>query len=150
VLVKCGSLCWILLVAACSGDQGKDEVSPTGTTGDTGTPTGLAIAGTYTDEFGTEHVVDDVSWTQTFPGSSPTTWTITSYDNDGMFVIAQNSPDDPYNPDLWSRFDWTGDVHYCQAAFGAATEADALATPRPDDADLEAGCGGFPWTDLTP
>ena len=141
------SVRWIVLGLVACG-EGEDSV---GTTGDTGTaPEGLAIAGSYTDEFGTEHVIDDGSWTQTFPGYPATTWTITSYDNDGMYVIAQNSPDDPFNPGLWSRFDWAGDLHYCQATFDAATEADALTTPRPDDSDLDAGCGGFAWTDLTP
>jgi hypothetical protein len=154
VRVTCGR--WIILcgvgLSACAGDsKTMDGLLPTG---DTGTPVttteGLAIAGSYTDAFGTEHVIDDASWTQTFPGSTPTTWTIASYDNDGMVVIAQNSPDDPYNPDLWSRFDWVGDLSYCQTTFDAATEADALATPRADDTDLASGCGGFGWTDLTP
>jgi hypothetical protein len=150
VEVPVSSVRWIALVlVACGDDDGKDSVGPTGDTGTT-PPEGLAIAGSYTDEFGTEHVIDDVSWTQTFPGYPGTTWTITSYDNDATYVIAQNSADDPFNPSLWSRFDWVGDLYYCQATFDAPTEADALATPRPDDTDLDAGCGGFAWTDLTP
>jgi hypothetical protein len=145
---------WIILIdlVACSGDDADESPATTGGTGDTGTPPAeaLAIVGSYTDEFGTEHVIDDASWTQTFPGYGSSVWTITSYDNDGMFLVAQNSPDDAYSPDLWSRFDWVGDLAYCQTAYDAPTEADALATPRPDDTDLAGGCSGFSWTDLTP
>jgi hypothetical protein len=138
-------------LAACSGGgDGGEDADPTGDTGGPTVDDGIDIAGTYVDEFGTEHVVDDVSWTQTYPGYSAWTFAISSYDDEARFVIAQNDPDDPYNAGLWSRFDWTGDLHVCQTAYAAATEAEALATPRADDTDLDGGCGGFAWTDLTP
>lgn len=157
--MTCVRCLFLFGLAACggSGDPTDDtdragETGETGETGDTGAPTdeGLAIAGSYVDEFGTVHVIDDVSWTQTFPGSDPWTFAIASYDNAARFVIAQNDPEDPYNGGLWSRFDWTGDLHVCQTAYAAATEAEAEATPPADDADLDHGCGGFAWTDLTP
>jgi hypothetical protein len=144
---------FLIGLVGCSGDDGDESPATTGT-GDTGspptTPEGLAIVGSYTDEFGTEHVVDEVSWSQTYPGYGTSVWDLTSYDNDARFLVAQNAADNAYGAGLWSRFDWVGDLAYCQTAYDAATEADAAATPRPDDADLAGGCGGSPWTDLTP
>ena len=56
------------------------------------------------------------------------------------------------NPDLWSRFNWAFDAdgafYYCQTAFDATTEKDALAAADADSADMAGGCGGFSWTEL--
>ena len=72
---------------------------------------------------------------------------------DAQYVIAQNSPDDLYNPDLWSKYNWTVDaegiIYYCQITFGEATEDDALAVADADAGDLAAGCSGFGWSALT-
>lgn len=119
-------------------------------------PGPLAIAGAYTDAFGTAHEITDTSWTQTF-GSGTTAaayaFAITSYDNVEQYLIAENGADNGYFPGLWSRFDWTdvdGDLFYCQSAFDAATEEDAFAAPRADDTDpASGGCGGFAWTALS-
>ncbi len=78
--------------------------------------------------------------------------TITAYDNDGDWIIGQNSSDDPWNPDLWSRFDYSvtdNGILWCQTVFGAESEQAALDTPASDASDADAGCGGFSWTILT-
>ncbi|MEC9073351.1 MAG: hypothetical protein VX938_13255, partial [Myxococcota bacterium] len=69
-------------------------------------------------------------------------------------LVAQNDSTNEYNPDLWSRFQWTstedGQHYYCQVAFDAADEATAWALDSADETDPAAGgCGGFPWTTLT-
>ena len=80
----------------------------------------LAIAGTYTDDYAFTHVIDDEAW-----------------------VLGGDS-----------RFDWTlagATLWYCQTAYAAPTLAEALATAPADASDPEAGgCGGAPWSRLTP
>jgi hypothetical protein len=166
----------LFLLAACdgekdgdilvTGDTGADADTDTDSDSDTDTDTDtdsdtdtgavdpLAIAGSYTDEWGTTHLISDTEWSQQYYGYDPSVFQIASYDNAEYFIVAQNDPLDPFNPSLWSRFDWSetgGALYYCQSTFDAATEQDALATPRADDSDPSAGgCGGFPWTNLTP
>jgi hypothetical protein len=149
----------LLCVLVCLGcDEEGDDTSPMDTDtppGDSGEPTGeLVIAGSYTDEWGVDHTIDETSWVQVSPYGS-LSFDVLSFDNAARFVIAQNGSTNPYNPDLYSRFDWVdglhGDLFYCQSAFDAATEEAAAATPRADDSDPEnSGCGGFPWTNLVP
>ena len=100
----------------------------------------IHIAGDWVDEWGAEHSIDSDSWNDN---------TITHYDNHGMWAVAQNSEDDAFSPGLWSKYDWTWqseELYYCQSTFGADTEADALSAESANASDLEAGCGGFPWS----
>ena len=105
----------------------------------------LDIDGLWTDSYGYDHDVSPFAWNDN---------TVTQYDNDAQFIIAQNSPDDAWSPDLWSKYNWTtdddGDLFYCQIAYAEATEADALAVTDADATDLASGCNGFPWTNMTP
>ncbi len=143
------SLFTVLTLSACKDKGGADSgTSETGETGETDTPAGLAIAGSYTDNWGGTHEITDGSWVQ---GSS--TYHITQFDNDAMFAIAHNDSGNEYNPDLFSRFDWatdgSGQLWYCQTAYAAADEAEALATAAADPTDpATTGCGGFSWTQL--
>jgi hypothetical protein len=79
---------------------------------------------------------------------------IAEYNNDEMWLVAQNAESNMYNPGLWSRFDWTWDtdnnLYYCQSVYDGPTIDDAKAgSANPDD--LMMGCGGmFPWTKLIP
>ena len=55
---------------------------------------------------------------------------ISQADYDAGWVIAQNDSGNSYNPDLWSKFEWTsnnGEWYYCQSAYAEASEADAIA-----------------------
>ena len=145
----------VLPLFACPGkgtDTSSTDTSSTDTS-DTSATADIEIAGTYTDNFGGGHVIDDTSWTQTGFGTS--VFHISQYDNDSNFAIAQNDAANEYNPSLFSRFDWTtdssGQLWFCQTAYDAATAADALATAAADTTDpATAGCGGFSWTMLTP
>jgi hypothetical protein len=78
---------------------------------------------------------------------------IAAYSNPFEYVIAQNDAANTFNPSLWSRFDWvtfSSHLYYCQTAYAALTEADAMATPRADASNpAVTGCGGaFAWTAL--
>lgn len=141
-----------LAVTACTDDApGDDELGDTGTdtdTGDTGTDTGgegLGIVGDYVDEWGDTHTITEASWT-----NAGGAFHISSYDDAAGWLVAQNDAQNQFNPELWSRFEWTwsGDaLYYCQSVFDGATEDDALAGSA-DPMDLEMGCGGFAWTHL--
>jgi len=118
--------------------------------GDTSTtePVGLEIIGEWTDGFGGEHVISDEQWATTFAPDT-FTYTITEYDNAERYIIAQDDGDE-----TWTKYEWTyvdADLYYCQSAFGEAAPADALRSPDADPADpVNAGCGMFPWSLLTP
>ena len=131
----------------------------------------LAYIGTYTDAFGGEQIIAADTWT-----SGSFLFHISQYSNDEGFVIAQNDSEarsqycddwslEAYTQedcetgggtwidlaDKWSRFDIFSDadggLHYCQIAFDADTEEDALAVSA-DASDLAAGCNGFGWSQL--
>lgn len=110
----------------------------------------LVIVGDYDDGFG-----GFVRVTEEFVAFS---WygndiAITRHNNDEGWLVGQNSPDDPWSPNLWSRIEWiAGDatVFWCQTQFSAATEEEARLRTDADREDLDAGCAGFPWSRLTP
>jgi len=151
----------LLCVIACWGcaEEPADDTTPLDSdtsAGDTDTEGSdeLAIAGSYTDEFGTEHTIDESSWVQV-SAYGTLSFAVLSFDNAEQSLVAQNGSSNAFNPDLYSRFDWVegmhGDLFYCQTAFDAATEEAAEATPRADDTDPEnTGCVGFAWTNLVP
>ncbi len=107
----------------------------------------LTIVGEYTDSFdGTQ----DILATEWRSGSS--VYHYSAFSNSGHWVVARNDESNTFNPCAWSRFDWTldaGKLYYCQSAYAAATEAEALATLTADPNDLTTGCSGFGWSELT-
>lgn len=74
--------------------------------------------------------------------------------NVDMFLIAQNDASNAYYYSKWSRFDWAWDgnnvLNYCQTAYDAPTEQQALDTARANASDFNNGCDGFSWSTLTP
>ena len=129
-----------------AGDEGRS-----GAGGVHEDPESVAIAGDWMDDSGTAHVIDNESWVQTASWGT-NVFHITQVNNAQEFLIAQNDADNGFNPDLWSRFDWTtwnGSVWYCQTTYDAASEQDAFSAPRADDSDPEnGGCGSFAWSQL--
>lgn len=138
-----------LALIACDGADPDTDALPGDT--DTDFPAEIALAGTFTDEWGTTHTITSTLWTQAPYGDA---YHITQFDNATAYAIAQNDSANAFFPDAWSRFDWaesSGSTWYCQSAFDAADEAAALAaTPADAGAPDTDGCGGFPWTNLTP
>ncbi|HOU53129.1 MAG TPA: LIC_13355 family lipoprotein [Myxococcota bacterium] len=110
----------------------------------------LEIAGTWQDPWGGTHRISESRWEMVGMGS----FEVLEFHNDGRWIVAQNDPANQWNPGLFSRFDWTfldQNLWYCQTAFAAASREEAAATPAADSTDpATGGCGGFPWTLLTP
>ena len=101
----------------------------------------ISIEGEWIDEWNSSQVIDSDSWNSN---------TITHYDNDEMWAVAENGADS-WNPGFWSKYDWTWnseDLYYCQSTFAAVTEADALSANSANATDLDTGCGGFPWSQM--
>ena len=97
-------------------------------------------------------MISNESW-ESYEGSSVVH--ISQFSNDTGFAIGQNDSVSSYNPDKWSRFDWTvdgaGTLWFCTTAYDAETEAEALATSAADATDPATdGCWSFPWSSLTP
>lgn len=134
--------------ATTGGTGGETSAEETGE-GTTGEPIDEPeIAGMYTDEYGSMHTIDAMAWK-----IDTSVFHVLAVDNDTDHLVAENDAANDFNPELFSRFDWylEGDViYYCQTAYDAASQAAAEATPAADSADLMMGCGGFPWTLLTP
>jgi len=111
----------------------------------------LEIIGRYMDDFDTSHVITKTEWTSRSSYGTSVSH-ISQYDNEQDFIIAQNDSEKSWNPDKWSRFDYTvknGAIYYCQTAYDKETEEEALATPAADKTDpANAGCAGNPWTKL--
>jgi len=129
-------------------EEGEDEGEDTGT--DTGTSEEeLEIAGDYLGDYEDTYEITETAWTSATFG----VFNISAYSNEDDYLIAQNDESNEYSPNLWSRFDWTfnsGELFYCQIAYDAATEADALAATDANKTDLSTGCSSFAWSKLTP
>jgi hypothetical protein len=128
----------VLGLVACSDDDSEGGHEGGGQ---------LEIGGEYIDEFMTAHSITDDEWS--FSGSI---YIIAEFDNEAMYVLAQNGEANTYYPGLWSRFDWAWageQLYYCQIVYDGASIEDARATSA-DANDLLAGCNGFSWTKLNP
>ena len=97
----------LTLIVACGDSETTESNTPTSTNGNDTTdgtetvPEDLSLSGSYVDNWGTEHTIDNDLWIQ---GSSA--FQIISYDNETGTIIAQNDSSNEYNPDLWSRVEW--------------------------------------------
>ena len=109
----------------------------------------IEVGGSFTTSFDTVEVIDSDTWNGT---------PVVAYDNKTNEAVLANPEDAEWNPGtyskvLWIQPDWDGTFYYCTVAFALATEAQAMAAAT-DEADASdpdnGGCGGFPWTKLTP
>jgi hypothetical protein len=133
-----------------------DTGTGTSATDDSTGAMALEIAGEWFEEFapgdGIAHSIDETRWEQV-ASFGTAVFHVEGYDNEARMVVARGDAANEFNPDLYSRFDWTwdgDDLYYCTAIFDAATPEDALDAPPSDPGELEMGCGGFPWSALVP
>lgn len=113
--------------------------------------TSLEIVGDYNSNFDAAESFTENEFV------SYATSAIIGYNNAQNIMVTQNAEDAEYDPSKFSKIVWTepaddGSFHYCIAAFGFDTEADAWssdAVADPSSPD-EGGCGDFPWTKLSP
>jgi hypothetical protein len=133
-----------------TSDANGDGAYPTPVELDDSGTSKIDIVGSYTDTYGTSHTITESMWTQNMDGGV-SVFHITQYSNDERFLVAQADPANAYNPNLWSRFDWTekeDKLYYCQSIYDASTEDAALKAKPADSTDLDKGCAGFSWSEL--
>ncbi len=118
----------------------------------------LAIAGVWESAFGGNETLSDTAWATPYGVAS-----VAKFDNDKRWVITQNSKDDKFNPNTFSKVVWTApktetkdgfalsSIYVCTVDFGLATADLAEATTKTaDDSDpAKSGCGSFGWTQLS-
>jgi hypothetical protein len=114
----------------------------------TGLRSSLPISGRWVDEYTGTHVIDAWRWTTEYG-----VYHVGERDSVMGWLVAQNDANNSYNPDLWSKFEWTYDLsgvlYYCQSAYDQPDEASAVSAPNADMNDLVTGCFGFSWTSMT-
>lgn len=107
------------------------------------------LIGDFRDDYQGRFTITDSAWLQ----PPRNRFRIDTWNSSAQFLIAQNAPDDPTAPNLWTRIDWISftdqqpyDWGFCLTAYKAPTRAAALAT-RPASHDTpRTGCNGFPFT----
>ncbi len=117
----------------------------------------LIISGTYNDDWGGHHEITQEVWVQSGFGEE-SRFFITGYSNEDHWLVARNGSQNSWNPDLFSRFDWTWftdddgkSLWFCHTIFDAETEDDAFHADPADATDPSVGgCGDFSWTKLIP
>ncbi|HKJ00627.1 MAG TPA: hypothetical protein VKB51_19310 [bacterium] len=121
-----------------------------------GRDSGPAIMGHYTDDYGGTHEITQTTWTDSGPGYKDV-FHIVDYDNQQLYILAQNDAANAYNASLYSRFTWTysgSGLYYCQDPYDAASaDAARLAAPPDSSNPAASGCGAsssYPWTRLIP
>lgn len=124
-------------IVACGETDGEEA--------ETEESEGIEVAGDWDTQFDTIETIDEEMWSFMY---------LVEYNNDERWAVTQNPDDDEHNPDLYNRLEWTpieNDVfHYCTVDFGLDSREDALNSEASADADdLETGCGGFEWTEMS-
>lgn len=107
------------------------------------------LLGDFRDDYRGRFSISDSVWFQ----RPRNRFRIVSWHPDEQYLIAQNAPDDPTAPGLWTRIDWaTLDGMppfawgFCLTAYRAASAQAAMATPPANRAALRTGCNGYPFT----
>ena len=105
----------------------------------------LEIIGTWKESFGGELLITSTHWND---------GVIHAYDNDANVVYTQTPCSAMYSPGAYSKYVYTeptGDsFYYCTVVYDAKTLAEAQAsTKTADEGDLDTGCNGFPWSEVT-
>lgn len=97
--------------------------------------------GVYVDDQDVSQHVTESEWV-----SGQSVFTFEQFEPDSDFAIAKNSADNPDNPGLFTRIDWTSDsdeqLYFCLTVNDASDLSSAIRTPRADVTSLESGCHG--------
>lgn len=139
-------LCGVLSLSslglvACGGDDADetpDQVVDQGA---------LEVNGEWASTFGGVELVAQGMW-----GSAK----VVEYSNADNWAVTQLPETDEFNPNKFNKLVWTepvdGEFYYCWVDFGLDTADAAKASEKTADSSMpEAdGCGGFPWTKLSP
>lgn len=105
--------------------------------------TTIEIVGEYTDDYGGKHKITSSSWNLV---------NLSYVNNEENYAVGRNDESEEWTPCSWSLLSWHEEqtkLYYCQAVFSADSECEAMGSTLPDPTDLEQGCSGFPWSELT-
>ena len=142
-----GSWCEVALLTvvslgfvACGGDDEDPEVTPDVMQG------ALEVEGQWGSAFGGVDEIGEGKW-----GGAA----VVEYNNEENWAITQLPETDEFNPSKFNKLVWTepkdNEFYYCWVDFGLDSAAEAKATDKTADVSkLDDGCGGFPWTKLSP
>jgi hypothetical protein len=107
------------------------------------------VRGDFTDDYRGQFSISDSIWFQ----RPRNRFRVVEWHQDEMYLIAQNAPDDPTAPGLWTRIDWLSLDNmnpftwgFCLTAFNAPSRDAARATPPAARNTPRTGCNGFPFT----
>jgi hypothetical protein len=107
------------------------------------------VRGEFTDDYRGQFSISDSVWFQ----RPRNRFRVVEWHLDEMYLIAQNAPDDPAAPGLWTRIDWLPLDNmkpftwgFCLTAFKAPTREVARDTPPAARSTPRTGCNGFPFT----
>lgn len=144
---------------ACDDDGGKATGDTTSSTADTSPDTSpdttpdttadpIELVGVWTSDFGEETITAE-RW------DGFCLQKITSFDNDANAAVLETDGGEGCGAGF-GRVVWTEPTDsgfaYCTTAFGQLTAEAAASAPESgiDRGDLQTGCGGFPWSALSP
>jgi hypothetical protein len=147
------TLCFLSVGSFYGCAKKNKEAEPATTAVSAPQAAALSIIGQYTDDYGGGHIITSNSWTMTGWGTS--IFHIESFSESQGYLVAQNDSSNPYDPNLFSRFDYQkqndGRVLFCQTTYNSPS---LLATTNFTPANILAfdsnGCGSFPFSVLTP
>lgn len=129
----------IWLVSACAHAPAPASNAP------------AVVLGEFVDDYGIAYTITREQWQQ----HPDTRYIVERWADDGRSLVARNHADNPTDAGLWSRIEWVElpDEQYpwafCITAWNAKTMEAAAAT-KADATQPKTGCGGFPFSRMTP
>ncbi|MGZ3713047.1 MAG: hypothetical protein ACXVBE_14880 [Bdellovibrionota bacterium] len=110
------------------------------------------LSGKFTDDHGGKHTVGALMWSMKGSGKTSNFHLL---EKKAGYIVARNDGANPFNPNLFSRFDIVkqkdGSFAFCQTVPDAASKAAAEKhAPANFHAKDGKGCGGFPFSVLKP
>jgi len=132
---------------SCEPEQGSESW---GGAGGAGGAENVDIFGDWSSQFG--NYTSYYSFDEETIDTGYAIYDVVGISDAGQYVVARNPEGDTYYPCLFSRFDWTldgEDLYLCRRVLDAESVEAAVEGPASDRDDLETGCNGFPWSQLT-
>ncbi len=112
-------------------------------------PIPTALQGTFVDDYGTRHTIDDSLWQH----GTANRYRVIEWNATARFLIARNDTSNVADGGRYDRIDWVilpGDDGwmwaFCLATWNAPSATAARAVTRADTANPRSGCGGYPFT----
>ncbi|MDX1438608.1 MAG: hypothetical protein R3284_01780 [Rubricoccaceae bacterium] len=107
------------------------------------------ILGAFADDYSITYSISEDAWIQ----HPNTVYHIRKWQVDEQYVIAQNAPDNPSAPRMWTRIDWIEldgmqpyTWAYCISVYDAPSAESAEEVTIADRENPRTGCNGFPFS----